>query len=429
MKQNVLVFPCGSEIGLEIYRSLNLSTHFKLYGGSSVKDHGEFVYENYIGEIPSVSDLGFIDKLNKLVAAHDIRFIIPAHDDVLLKLAQERSGGNLGCEVITSPFATCEITRSKLKTYEALRDTVPVPKIYSRDADLNDSDFPIFLKPEKGQGSKDTNIARSRKDVEFYCEKDPTLLLLEYLPGKEYTVDCFTNKRGELLFSEGRLRQRILNGISVNSVGVSDNSRFTDLAARINKSLELRGAWFFQVKENKEGKLVLMEVAPRIAGTMGLARCKGVNLPLLSLFMAMGYEVDVLENNYEMTIDRALQNSYKHNISYAHVYLDLDDLVIFEGKVNPMIMAFVYQCINNKIKVHLITKHKEDLNSTLERHKLDGVFDELILLKDTEEKHTYIKEKDAIFIDDSFAERESIYQKSKIPVFDSHMVESLMESF
>ena len=59
-KKNILVFPCGSEIGLEIYRSLNYSTHLNLFGGNSIKDHGEFVYENYIGDLPFVSDENFV---------------------------------------------------------------------------------------------------------------------------------------------------------------------------------------------------------------------------------------------------------------------------------------------------------------------------------------------------------------------------------
>ena len=53
--KNVLVFPCGSEIGLEIHNSLKYSKDFKLYGGSSVDDHGKFVYENYISGHPYYS--------------------------------------------------------------------------------------------------------------------------------------------------------------------------------------------------------------------------------------------------------------------------------------------------------------------------------------------------------------------------------------
>ncbi|HTB48507.1 MAG TPA: carbamoylphosphate synthase large subunit short form, partial [Verrucomicrobiae bacterium] len=71
MKQNVLVFPCGSEIGLEIYKSLSHSTHFNIFGGSSTADHGEFVYENYIGDLPTVDSPTFTEELNSVIDKYD----------------------------------------------------------------------------------------------------------------------------------------------------------------------------------------------------------------------------------------------------------------------------------------------------------------------------------------------------------------------
>ena len=67
MKRNILVFPCGSEIGLEIYRSVKYSTHFKLFGGSSVDDHGKFVFENYFGSFPFITSPEIIPFLKKFV--------------------------------------------------------------------------------------------------------------------------------------------------------------------------------------------------------------------------------------------------------------------------------------------------------------------------------------------------------------------------
>lgn len=425
MKENVLVFPCGSEIGLEIYKSLESSIHFNIFGGSSVNDHGKFVYSNYIKDIPFVNSPDFINVMNKIIDEHDIKYIFPAHDDVVLKLSQESAKGNLHCRVITSPVKTCEITRSKKKTYETFMDIVSVPHIFSDINNITNNDYPVFLKPDVGQGSKGTYIAESIADVEFYIEKDPSLLILEYLPGKEFTVDCFTDNKGELLFCEGRERVRIQNGISVNST-TSTNDGFRKIAEKINKTLNFTGVWFFQLKENIQGKLVLMEIAPRVAGTMGMVRCKGVNLPLLSLFNEAGNNVSITENSCSMVVDRALQNRYHHNIEYTHVYMDFDDLVIFEGKVNPLVLAFVFQCINRNIKIHLITRHKEDINLTLKKYRLYNIFDEIIMVSDSDQKHTYIKEKDAIFIDDSFAERKAIHDECGIPVFDVHMIESLM---
>ena len=92
-------------------------------------------------------------------------------------------------------------------------------------------------------------------------------------------------------------------------------------------------------------------------------------------------------------------------------------------------MAFVFQCINNGIALYLITRHKDDLNKTLEKYRISGLFDEVIWVGLGEEKHQHIKEKDAIFIDDSFAERKKVHDNVGIPTFDAHMIESLMEKF
>lgn len=426
-KRNVLVFPCGSEIGLEVYRSLFASTHFNLIGGSSTDDHGKFVYSNYVDNIPFVDTPDFVERLNAIIDEHHIDFIVPAHDSVVLALAKASNSGSLHCPVLTSPLRTCETARSKAKTYEALKGIVPTPRVFAPE-DLKEENLPVFLKPDVGQGSKGTYRATSLEQVKFYQQLDPSLLILEYLPGSEYTIDCFTDRRGRLLFCEGRERHRIWGGISVNSTTVND-PRFRDLAERISQALEFRGAWFFQVKESLSNDLLLMEIAPRIAGTMGLVRCKGVNLPLLGLFDLSGLDVSVTENDYDITIDRALHNMYRINIAYEHVYLDFDDLVIVDGKVNPAVMAFVYQCFNNRIKVHLLTKHRRVLEDSLKQYRLEHLFDSIIWIKDDTEKHLKITERNAIFIDDSFAERARVHEAHHIPTFDAHMLEALMETF
>lgn len=426
MKKNVLVFPCGTEIGLEIYRSLAYSTHFNVIGASSVDDHGKYVYENYIGDLPYVDSPEFLGALGKVIEEKQIEFIFPAHDSVVLKLAEAVDAVGIGAKVITSPLKTCQIARSKSKTYQQLSSIVVVPKRYESALDIQPTDFPIFLKPDVGQGGKGTHVAKSQDDISFYCQQDPTLILLENLGGKEYTVDCFTNRNGELLYAEGRERRRIQNGISVDSE-TSNDPRFSELASKINKNLSFRGVWFFQVKENAAGELVLMEVSPRVAGTMGLTRCKGINLPLLSLFDALDTDVSIFENKYQMTIDRALENTYKHDLKYSHVYLDFDDLVVLDNKVNTSVIAFVYQCHNKGVKVTLITRHRQDLDESLKKYRLETIFDNIIWLKEGEKKVDFITEEGSIFIDDSFAERQAVLEQRNIQVFDAHMLESLME--
>jgi len=420
--KNVLVFPCGSEIGLEVNRALAGSTHFSLFGASSVNDHGKVVYKNYIADLPLISAVDFIDKINLVIAEHDIDFIIPAHDSVVLKLAENRPLINVA--VITSCAETCRLCRSKRRTYELFAPLLPTPEIYTETEEMT---FPVFLKPDVGQGSRGTYKVNSLEEITFYCKQNPTLLALEYLPGKEYTVDCFTDRNGALLFAEGRERIRTCNGISVNSKQTID-ARFQKMAHIINKNLSLQGVWFYQVKERSSGELVLMEIAPRMAGTMALFRADGVNFISLSLFDRMNKDVSILRNHLNVEIDRALSTHFLIQHDYDCVYIDFDDTIIVNNQVNTTVIQFLYQSRNTGKRIVLLSRHKKDIQESLKNFSIsERLFDEVIILKDHENKYDYITNRNAVFIDDSFTERKAVLDTCHIPVFALDAVSSLLD--
>jgi predicted ATP-grasp superfamily ATP-dependent carboligase len=419
--KNVLVFPCGTEIALEVNRALAYSTHFTLFGGSSTDDHGKFVYKNYIGGIPFVDEPNFIDEIIRIVELYEIDFIVPANDYVILKLAEYQSV--IKAAIISSCVETCRVCRSKEITYKIFEKLIPTPKVYEIKEQMN---FPIFLKPDVGQGGKGTYKVNTKEEVDFYFKKDPTLLALEYLPGREYTVDCFTDKNGKLLFSEGRERKRINNGIAVNSKRVNI-PKFKLIAEIINQTLQFQGVWFYQVKQRANGELVLMEISPRIAGTMALFRVEGINFVQLSLFDRMGFEVRILNNKLDIEIDRALFARFSINKNYDSVYIDFDDTIIVDNKVNTDIIKFLYQARNMGKKIILLSKHKQDIKETMSSFAISELlFDDIIILKQTQNKSSFIQNTNSIFIDDSFAERKEVFDTLKIPVFSLDAVESLM---
>ena len=103
-KKNILVFPCGSEIALEVYRSVKNSTHFNLIGASSVNDHGKFVFENYVDGLPFITATNFIPSIKKIVADYSIDAIYPAMDAVIEIL--KKNEAEIGCKVIASEEET-----------------------------------------------------------------------------------------------------------------------------------------------------------------------------------------------------------------------------------------------------------------------------------------------------------------------------------
>ncbi len=420
---NILVFPCGSEIGLEIHRSLKYSAHINLFGASSIDDHGKFVYEKYIGGLPFIDSVEIIPRLKNLVNQYKLDAIYPAMDSVICKLKNHEL--KLGCKIISSNAETTEICLSKSSTYNLLKDIVKTPKVYQTTKEVEN--YPIFIKPDVGYGTRGTYKAMSLKEADFFLnQKDNKHILSEYLPGSEYTIDCFTNRKGQLLFVGPRKRNRVMNGISVNTSPANEQlTIFHDFTEAINKRLHLRGAWFFQVKMDKNGRLTLLEVASRLGGSSSLYRGLGVNFALLSVFDAFDIDVEIMTNKYEIEMDRALSNRYRTNLDYSSVYVDFDDCLVIRDRINSELIAFLYRALSNGTKIVLLTKHEGNLNAAMQKHRIAMLFDEVIQIRKDEQKYTFIKDKSGIFIDDSFAERKEIAARLGLPTFSPDMIELL----
>ncbi|NLV43711.1 MAG: ATP-grasp domain-containing protein [Candidatus Hydrogenedentes bacterium] len=422
-KTRVLIFPCGTEIGLEIHRSLCHSRHLELFGANSVEpNHGAYLFRNYLPPLPMVYDPLFLPCLDALAGEYHIDFIYPAHDDVVLTLA--RHGSLPGCEVIAPSAETCELCRSKSATYARLTGVVSVPKMYNT-GDL-DAPFPLFVKPDRGEGSRGARKIQSKKEWDTALEADSSLLSMEYLPGPEYTVDCFTDRHGTLRYAGPRERVRTVGGISMHTRPTRDE-QMTRAAQAVNEAIPMRGAWFFQMKRDGAGRLTLLEVAPRVSGGMGLCRNLGVNLPLLSVYDRLGLDVELLEQAHGIEMDRALASRFFTDLNYTHVYLDLDDTLLKPDGVDPLLGAFLFQCRNRGVQLHLLTRHAGDLAATLKKNALSEMFDSVTLLEPGTSKSAHIRHRHAIFIDDSHAERKQVREATDIPVFAPEAIESLLD--
>lgn len=406
---------------MEVAGALGRLREIELFSaGSDVSNHAPFVFARH-HVLPPIDDPNWLDDLNDVVTRNGIDYVFPAYDDVLLALAE--NADNLAARLVASPLETCRIARSKSRSYEALSDVIPVPTVYP-DLDAI-ADYPVFTKPDRGQGSLGAVVAHDANELRRAIETGSDLVM-EYLPGDEFTVDCFSDREAGLLFCGGRRRVRVREGISMHSEAVVGGV-FEDYAQRIASRLEFHGAWFFQLREDRTGVQKLLEVAPRIAGTSAVQRVQGVNLPLLSIYEQERVPVSIMRNQGSIHLDRALINRYQHDIEYDVVYVDLDDTLLCEGLVNTTLLKFVFQCVNQGKRLVLLTRHAEDLGETLARHRLAGIWDEVIHLAGGEEKADYITPGRAIFLDDSFSERRAVRDRHDISTFDCSMIELLID--
>lgn len=425
-KTNVLIFPAGSENAIEVYESLYQHIDIEVFGASGKSDHASYLYpeDHYSEGNYYVNDPEFNQRFNQLIDKWNIDIVIPTHDTIAQFLAENRD--DINAKILTADAETADICRHKKKTLALFSDCEFCPKVYSSLDEASSADYPLFLKPNIGEGGKRTKILLSQEEsVELSQEDD--LIICEHLPGEEYTVDCFTNRRGELLFCGIRQRDRIHMGIAMRSHTLDASEDVLRIARTINSRINMFGGWFFQLKEGRSGKLKLLEISCRHAGTMSLYRHKGVNFALMGIYELNGIDVVPLEVAGSWSLDRCLKARFKFPFEFDTVYVDLDDTLIVKGAVNTTLIHFLYQCVNENKKIVLLTKHDSSLKSTLTRFKINpALFDQIIHLSTNESKASYIKKTKSIMIDNSFAERKLVSEAHGIPVFDVDAVDCLI---
>lgn len=409
-KINVLIFPAGEINSIELHDALSTCVNIDVFGASSIDRHGSYVFKNYFSGLPMIIDESFIDKFNKIITENKIDVIFPTHDTVAMFFAQNQD--KIDAKVIVADVKTSEICRDKEKTYHVFKDEKFCPKVYE-----SITEYPVFIKPKEGQGSVGAKLIAKKEDIPNVDLKD--YVICEYLNGEEYTVDCLTDKNGNLIVVSPRSRKRLMAGVSVAGQTEELTTEIENIAKTINSKLNFLGLWWFQIKKDRNNKWKLLEISTRCAGTMALTRARGINLPLLSVYTAMGYEVSVKPNNYKVQMDSTLIRRYRIDYDYKTVYFDFDDTLIINNKVQLPAIRFLYQCKNNEVKVVLLTKHENDLYETFEKYSISkNIFDEIIHINQCDEKVDFINPKNAIFIDNAFSERKKVQDVFNIPVFD-----------
>lgn len=419
-KAKILIFPAEAENAFEIYHALRFSTRFEVLGASSYPGYANLLFPKHFDNLPKISDASFLPIFNHFLKEKEISFIIPTHDDVALYLAEQQP--HIHATLIGSDAACARLCREKKRLYSALAHEEFCPIIYHQPEDVDH--WPVFIKPNRGQGSIGSFRADNPAVLQRLWHETTDPIICEYLPGEEFTIDCFTDRHGRLLFIGPRTREVVKMGISFVSRPIPLDAEIKKIAKILNTILQPRGIWFFQVKRSRTGILKLLEAACRAASGSGLYRQLGVNTPLLAAYDAIGMDVSILKNNFPLTMRRRLHSSYVIVHPFHAVYVDYDDTLIIDGQVNAMLMQFLYTCKNHGKDLFLLSRHPGDLLQDMQKFCIPHhLFSEIIHIKGGEKKSSFIRKKDAIFIDNLFTERADVLNMLGIPVFDVDAIE------
>lgn len=262
--------PCKVLVDNFVYMSPNINQEefiIDILKKYNVK--GVFVASNY--------DLILLKNIEFWLLEHDVSCYMP--DEISLK-----------------------ICLSKYRQYHFLTEIgVLTPRVYDYEDILQNNQsgiFPLIVKPVYGQGSKEVVLVSSKEELKKKAyNKD--FLIQERTEGVEYTVDCFTDKNGNLLLCVPRIRESVLGAHAV-AVKIQLNKEIYEVALRINANLKIYGPWNFQLFRTKNGYAV-HDINPRIASGI-----------IFSLEAGAVFDKLIIDYLLEDTTDTKKNTSYMH---------------------------------------------------------------------------------------------------------------------
>jgi hypothetical protein len=404
--KNVLIFPSSNEPGLEVVQALAKSNKFRVIGGSSYAvtyDPSRPLLAHHL-HCPALDDKDFRPRFVELIRTHAVDLVFPTVDSVVAELS---TWGQRPAAFVTSNAESANLFVSKRRTYERLRDVLRVPHIHDADPKM----YPVFAKPDRGSGSRGGMLVRSAEELRL--ARTAGLVVHEFLPGDEFTVDCVNDLDGELLFASPRSRGRVDRGISLGTARVL----YPDLLVhveRISREVRIEGPWFAQFKLDDDGVPTLLEVNLRVAGSMTLTRLSGVNIPLLAAFMYLGHPIEVPAVLEGVVLNRFLRN-IGEVADFDWVVWDLDDTIVRkDGKVDPDVVARLYDFVNQDKRQYLLTKRPDASELLRTLHLPEKIFtevrttqDKVIELGRLLEDHGVVPDR-CVVVNDSFTERVAI---------------------
>ena len=287
------------------------------------------------------SDENFLEKLLNFSKSKNIKVILPLVTLELFKLSENKQIFlNNGIKVIVSDFNSLEILNDKGSLYMHLNSNdikTPSFRLASDKNELikaiHELGYPhkkVVMKPRVSNGSRGVRIIDDKIDSlellfnqkpgSLFTNLDnllrniknsslPPLVVSEFLPGKELTVDTIINK-GKLSEHLIRTRDQIRSGISTKGKFI-ENKKVTLYIKRIIKTLKgLEGPVGFQLKKSTEGEYLLLECNPRIQGSSTSAIGLNINIPLIAINNALERETTFIRKNKDISFSRYYENIY-----------------------------------------------------------------------------------------------------------------------
>jgi carbamoyl-phosphate synthase large subunit len=257
--------------------------------------------------IPPGAAPDFTDAVLARCRALGVHVVVPTVDAELRPLARARAlFAAEGIGLLLAPGPALDVTLDKLALAGRCAGVVTVPKteLFGPAVDPAAWTYPVIVKPRTGSGSRGVLPVGSAAELAA-LERSSALIVQEFLPGEEYSIDVLADAGGQVIASVPRLRARVDSGVSVGGRTVRDEE-LSSFGRAVAEATGITYVANVQCKRDPAGRPALLEVNPRMPGTLGLTIASGVDMPRLALAALRGLPLPAVTGFRECAVVRFL---------------------------------------------------------------------------------------------------------------------------
>jgi carbamoyl-phosphate synthase large subunit len=260
--------------------------------------------------IPAGLAPGFADALLRQCVAMAIDIVIPTVDTELRPLAAARGRyARAGAQLLLPSDRALAVTLDKLALARRCADVVRVPRTEPFEVvDLASWTCPVIVKPRTGSGSRDICLVESAAALAAMT-RSAELIIQEYLPGQEYSIDVLAGPGGNIIAAVPRVREKVDSGVSVAGRTILD-PELEQFGAAVVQCTGLTYIANVQCRRDRAGRPALLEVNPRAPGALPLTVASGVDMPRLALDLLRGRKVPERVEFHEVAMVRFLEERF-----------------------------------------------------------------------------------------------------------------------
>ena len=298
----ILITDGASVNALGIIRHLGIDGRFEIfvvgYNTIALGKFSKYCKEYIVLPHPKKNSTQFIAGILDIISQKKIDFVLPvgfyAHKSFIDNIDQIAPLVKL-CLPSKQSF---EIATSKIETSQLAEKVgilVPKTKVITDLNQLNSVNlkFPVVIKSQQEIGGRMVEYANNEKELvakfkqlvsAFKLEPNNFPIIQEYIQGEGVGFFAYY-KEGELVnyFMHERVREfPVSGGRSVCARSFYDE-KLLDNGKKLLDALSWNGSAMVEFKRTANNEYYLLEINPKLWGSLELAICSGVNFPLLMI--------------------------------------------------------------------------------------------------------------------------------------------------